>query len=64
MVYFENALCWFFFHHNLKMHGLSCKKEEIHYLYFSPNVIEVVKSRSVRWMEHEAHMGETAYSVW
>jgi hypothetical protein len=26
MVYFENAFCWSFFHHNLKMHGPSCKK--------------------------------------
>jgi hypothetical protein len=25
MVYFENAFRWFFFHHNLKMHGPSCK---------------------------------------
>jgi hypothetical protein len=27
MVYFENALRWSFFYHNLKMHGPSCKKE-------------------------------------
>jgi hypothetical protein len=25
MVYFENAFRWSFFHHNLKMHGPSCK---------------------------------------
>jgi hypothetical protein len=25
VVYFENAFYWYFFHHNLKMHGPSCK---------------------------------------
>jgi hypothetical protein len=27
MVYFKNAFRWSFFHHSLKMHGPSCKKE-------------------------------------
>jgi hypothetical protein len=27
MVYFENAIRWSFFHHNLKMRGPSCKKK-------------------------------------
>jgi hypothetical protein len=25
MVYFDNAFRWSYFHHNLKMHGPSCK---------------------------------------
>jgi hypothetical protein len=25
MVYFENGFSWSFFHHNLKIHGPSCK---------------------------------------
>jgi hypothetical protein len=28
MVYFENALRWSFFHHSLKLHGPSWKKEK------------------------------------
>jgi hypothetical protein len=32
--------------------------EELHYLYFSPDIIEVVTSRRMRWVEHEAQMGE------
>jgi hypothetical protein len=27
MVYFENAFRWSYFHHNLKMHGPSCKND-------------------------------------
>jgi hypothetical protein len=32
--------------------------EELHNLYSSPNVITVIKSRRIRWMEHVAHMEE------
>ena len=32
--------------------------EELHYLYCLPNINQVVKSRSMRWEGHEAHMGE------
>jgi hypothetical protein len=36
-----------------------------HNLYFSPNLIRVIKSRRVRWVEHVAHMGElrNIYSI-
>jgi hypothetical protein len=29
MVYFENAFRWPFFHYNFKMHGPSCKNEDV-----------------------------------
>jgi hypothetical protein len=32
MVYFENAFRWFFFYHNLKMRGLSCRKKKPHFM--------------------------------
>ena len=32
--------------------------EELHALYFSPNVIRVIKSRRLRWAGHVARMGE------
>jgi hypothetical protein len=32
--------------------------EELHNLYASPNVIRAIKSRSMRWTGHIAHMGE------
>jgi hypothetical protein len=32
--------------------------EELHNLYASPNVTMVIKSRSMRWAGHVAHMGE------
>jgi hypothetical protein len=31
--------------------------EELHDLYFSPNIIQVIKSRKMRWTEHVARMG-------
>jgi hypothetical protein len=31
---------------------------EPHYLYSSPNIIQLIKSRRVRWAEHAAHMGD------
>jgi hypothetical protein len=34
------------------------QKEELYTLYFSPNVIWVVKSRRLRWEGHVARMGE------
>jgi hypothetical protein len=30
----------------------------LHDLYSSPNIVRVIKSRSMRWAEHVAHMGE------
>jgi hypothetical protein len=32
--------------------------EELNDLYCSPNIIRVIKSRSIRWTEHVAHIGE------
>jgi hypothetical protein len=31
--------------------------EELNYLYSSPNIIRVIKSRRMRWARHVAHMG-------
>jgi len=33
-------------------------KEELNYLYSSPNIVRVIKSRGMRWAGHVAHMGE------
>jgi len=33
--------------------------EELNDLYYSPNVIQVIKSRRMRWAGHAAHMGES-----
>jgi hypothetical protein len=32
--------------------------EELYDLYSSPNIIWVINSRRVRWVEHVMHMGE------
>jgi hypothetical protein len=32
--------------------------EELHILYFSPNIIRQIKSRIMRWAGHVARMGE------
>jgi hypothetical protein len=32
--------------------------EELHNLYASPNIIRVIKSRRIRWMDHIACIGE------
>jgi hypothetical protein len=32
--------------------------EELYYLYFSPNIFRLIKSRRLRWTEHVAHVGE------
>jgi len=33
--------------------------EELNDLYCSPNIVQVIKSRRVRWVGHIAHMGKT-----
>ena len=33
-------------------------KEELNYLYSSPNILQVIKSRRMRWAGHVARMGE------
>jgi hypothetical protein len=39
--------------------------EELHNLYAPPNVIRVIKSRRMRWVEHVAHIGniKNAYNI-
>jgi len=32
--------------------------EELNDLYFSPNIVRVIKSRRMRWAEHVARVGE------
>jgi hypothetical protein len=32
--------------------------EELNVLYSSPNIVRVIKSRRMRWVEHVACMGE------
>jgi hypothetical protein len=32
--------------------------DELHSLYYSPNIVRVIKSRRMRWVGHVAHMGE------
>jgi hypothetical protein len=32
--------------------------EELHNLYFSPNIIRVIKSRRIRWAGHVGRMGQ------
>jgi hypothetical protein len=32
--------------------------DKLHNLYFSPNIVRVIKSRRMRWAEHVARMGE------
>jgi hypothetical protein len=32
--------------------------DELHSLYSSPNIVEVIKSKSMRWAGHVARMGE------
>ena len=37
--------------------------EQLNYLYSSPNIVPVIKSRIIRWAEHVARMGrEEAYT--
>jgi hypothetical protein len=31
--------------------------DELHKLYSSPNIVRVIKSRRMRWAEHEARIG-------
>jgi hypothetical protein len=40
--------------------------EELHYLYTSPNIVRVIKSRRITWAGHVARMGEErgVYRFW
>jgi hypothetical protein len=35
--------------------------EELHYLYSSPNIMRLIKSRRMRWVGHVARMGRDVY---
>jgi hypothetical protein len=35
--------------------------DELHNLYFSPNIIRIIKTRRMRWAGHVARMGEKMY---
>jgi len=39
--------------------------EELYYLFYSPNIVRVIKTRRMRWADHVARMGEmrVAYRV-
>jgi hypothetical protein len=37
----------------IKLHN-----EKLHDLYFSPNIIRMIKSKSMRWKHHVAYMGK------
>jgi hypothetical protein len=39
--------------------------EELHNLYASPNIIQIIKSRQMRWVGNGAQMGEmrNAYNI-
>ena len=39
--------------------------DELNDLYFSPNIVRMIKSRKIRWVGHVARMGESrgAYRV-
>ena len=40
--------------------------EELNDMYCSPNIVQVIKTRKMRWVGHIAHMGERRglYRVW
>jgi hypothetical protein len=38
--------------------------DELHDLYFSLNIVRVIKSRRMRWTGHVAHMGEVLTGFW
>jgi hypothetical protein len=41
------------------MNFVPCKlKEQLHNLYFVPNITNVIKSRMMRWVQYVAYMGE------
>jgi hypothetical protein len=37
--------------------------EELHNLYYSPNIIRMIKSRSMRWAVHVARMGRRGMHI-
>jgi hypothetical protein len=48
----------------LDVRGRKLNNEKFHNWYALPDVIRIIKSRSKRWAEHVAHMGEkNSYKV-
>jgi hypothetical protein len=41
----------------LDLKGRKLHNEELHSLYFSPNIVRVIKSRRMRWDGHVARIG-------
>jgi hypothetical protein len=43
----------------------NCINDKLHYLYFSPSIIRIIKWRRMRWAEHVGRMGEkrTVYTL-
>jgi hypothetical protein len=39
------------------------QNEELHDLYSSPNIIQVIKSRRMRWVGHMARIGRTEMHI-
>jgi hypothetical protein len=38
--------------------------DELHSLYSSPNIVRVIKARTLRWERHVARMGEVFTGFW
>jgi hypothetical protein len=38
--------------------------DELHSLYSTPNIVRVIKSRSMTWAGHVPHMGEVFTGFW
>ena len=53
VVYRVNFTFTFVTYFNRRLHN-----EELNDLYSSPNIVRVIKSRSMRWAGHVARMGE------
>jgi hypothetical protein len=37
--------------------------DELHNLYFSPNIFRVIKARRLRWAGYVAHVGRGVYRI-
>jgi hypothetical protein len=62
---FQNGALERIFGHNVAGSWRKLYNEELHNFYVSPNIIRMIKSRSMRWAGHVARMGEmrNAYNI-